>query len=222
MIANEIKMIQTILFDLDGTLLNTLTDLANSVNFALTSNHLPQRSEQEVRRFLGNGIRNLIEQSVPEQITTDLLEKVFSSFKTHYLEHGLDFTAPYEGINTLLQSLKEKETKMAIISNKVDNAVQQLNARFFRNYIAVAVGEREGIKRKPAPDSVLDAMSQLHAQKDTTLYVGDSEVDYYTAQAAGIRCALVTWGFRDEAELRKLNADFYLQHPLDLLDLLSR
>lgn len=214
-------MIQTVLFDLDGTLLNTLTDLANSVNHALEVHQLPQRTTQEVRAFLGNGIHNLIEKSVPEGTDAALLEDVFRSFKAHYLDHGLDFTAPYEGIIPLLQSLQQKEVKMAIISNKVDAAVQQLNAKFFADYMDVAVGEKPNIRRKPAPDSVVEAMSQIGAQPETTLYVGDSEVDFATAQAAGVKCALVTWGFRDELDLRQLHADYYISEPMELLEVVS-
>lgn len=212
-------MIKTILFDLDGTLLNTLTDLANCVNYALNANQLPQRTTAEIRAFLGNGIRNLIEKSVPQDTTTALTDKVFQAFKAYYLEHSLDFTAPYEGIRELLAILKERGVKMGIISNKVDAAVQQLNRQFFDTYMDIAIGEREGVRRKPAPDSLLFAMEALNATAETTLYVGDSEVDYETAKAAHLRCALVTWGFRDESELRTLNADFYINKAEELLEL---
>jgi len=212
-------MIKTILFDLDGTLLNTLTDLANCVNYALNANQLPQRTTAEIRAFLGNGIRNLIEKSVPRDTTTALTDKVFQAFKAYYLEHSLDFTAPYEGIRELLARLKERGVKMGIISNKVDAAVQQLNRQFFEMYMDIAIGEREGVRRKPAPDSLLFAMEALNATAETTLYVGDSEVDYETAKAAHLRCALVTWGFRDESELRTLNADFYINKAEELVEL---
>ena len=212
-------MIKTILFDLDGTLLNTLTDLANCVNYALNANKLPQRTTAEIRAFLGNGIRNLIEKSVPQDTSTALTDNVFQAFKAYYLEHSLDFTAPYEGIRELLAILKERGVKMGIISNKVDAAVQQLNRQFFETYMDIAIGEREGVRRKPAPDSLLFAMEALNATAETTLYVGDSEVDYETAKAAHLRCALVTWGFRDESELRTLNADFYINKAEELLEL---
>ena len=212
-------MIKTILFDLDGTLLNTLTDLANCVNYALNANQLPQRTTAEIRAFLGNGIRNLIEKSVPRDTTTALTDKVFQAFKAYYLEHSLDFTAPYEGIRELLAILKKRVVKMGIISNKVDAAVQQLNRQFFETYMDIAIGEREGVRRKPAPDSLLFAMEALNATAETTLYVGDSEVDYETAKAAHLRCALVTWGFRDESELRTLNADFYINKAEELVEL---
>jgi len=214
-------MIKTVLFDLDGTLLNTLTDLSNSVNYALNSHHLPQRTELEVRSFLGNGIHNLIEKSVPENTPSELLEDVFQSFKSYYLQHGLDSTAPYPGIISLLKALQQKSVKMAIISNKVDTAVQQLNKKFFSDYIGIAIGEKPQIRRKPAPDSVLLAIKALNANPATTLYVGDSEVDYETAHSAGIRCALVTWGFRDRLDLEDLHADYYVNSSHELMAVIS-
>ena len=214
-------MIKTVLFDLDGTLLNTLTDLSNSVNYALNSHHLPQRTELEVRSFLGNGIHNLIEKSVPENTPSELLEDVFQSFKSYYLQHGLESTAPYPGIISLLKALQQKSVKMAIISNKVDTAVQQLNKKFFSDYIGIAIGEKPQIRRKPAPDSVLLAIKALDANPATTLYVGDSEVDYETAHSAGIRCALVTWGFRDRLDLEDLHADDYVNSSHELMAVIS-
>ncbi len=214
-------MVRTVLFDLDGTLLDTLTDLSNSVNFALRTHLLPERTIQEIRAFLGNGIRNLIEKSVPLNTSTEVLDKVFLSFKTHYLKHGLDYTAPYSGIIPLLERLKEKSIKMAIISNKVDAAVQQLNSKFFAHYMDIAVGEKTNVRRKPAPDSVLYAIQALGAQPETTLYIGDSEVDFETAQAAGVRCVLVTWGFRDESDLHLLKSDYYANSSEELYNIIT-
>lgn len=214
-------MIRTVLFDLDGTLLNTLTDLSNSVNFALKAHELPERTVQEIRAFLGNGIRNLIEKSVPFNTSVEVLDKVFQSFKTYYLKHGLDYTTPYVGIMPLLEKLKKESFKMAIISNKVDAAVQQLNSQFFADYMDIAVGEKPNVKRKPAPDSVLFAIEALGAQPDTTLYIGDSEVDYETARAASVKCVLVTWGFRDERDLKLLKSDFYANSPEELYNIIS-
>lgn len=214
-------MVRTVLFDLDGTLLDTLTDLSNSVNFALRTHKLPERTIQEIRAFLGNGIRNLIEKSVPFNTSVEVLDKVFQSFKTYYLKHGLDYTTPYAGILPLLEKLKKESFKMAIISNKVDAAVQQLNSQFFADYMDIAVGEKPNVKRKPAPDSVLFAIEALGAQPDTTLYIGDSEVDYETARAASVKCVLVTWGFRDEHDLKLLKSDFYANSPEELYNIIS-
>lgn len=210
-------MIKAILFDLDGTLLDTLTDLTTSVNHALRTHGLAEREKQEVRAFLGNGIRNLISKSVPEGTHPDDFELVFQTFKAHYVEHCLDETAPYEGILPLLSELKTRGIKMGMVSNKLDPAVQDLNARFFADYLTVALGESSTIRRKPNPDGVNEAMKRLGVLPSETLYVGDSEVDFRTAEAASMSCALVLWGFRDEADLRKLDAELYLERPEQLL-----
>ena len=211
----------TVLFDLDGTLLDTLTDLAGSVNHALRSNGLSERSAREVRAFLGNGIRDLVQQSVGTNCPLALFEAVFEDFRAHYRLHSLDATAPYAGIMPLLDQLQGLGVRMGIISNKVDEAVQGLHARFFGQAIELAVGERAGIPKKPAPDAVLHAMQALKADPATTLYVGDSEVDFATAQAAGIDCALVLWGFRDDEQLRPLGATHYVEQPAELLKIVE-
>lgn len=206
----------TVLFDLDGTLLDTLGDLAASVNFALTKHRLPQRSIEEVRAFLGNGIRNLMEKAVPERLDPNTFEAVFADFRTHYVAHSLDTTRPYPGIETLLTDLKKNGVRMGIISNKLDAAVQDLNRRFFSSFMGVAVGESPIVRRKPNPDAVLEAMRRLRARPETTLYVGDSEVDFATSRAAGLPCALVLWGFRDEPQLRALKAEHYAHDAAEL------
>lgn len=197
-------MIHSVIFDLDGTLLNTLTDLANSVNYALRTHHLPERTLAEVRQFLGNGIRNLMQQAVGNKASAEEFEKAFQSFRTHYMEHCLDFTAPYPGIMSLLEQLKERGIKMAIVSNKLQPAVQELSERFFKGYITSAVGESETVRRKPNPDAVLKALEQLESTPEEAIYVGDSEVDLATSINAQMPCALVCWGFRDESTLRSL------------------
>ena len=214
-------MIKAILFDLDGTLLNTLTDLTTSVNYALRKHGFAERATQEVRAFLGNGIRNLISKCVPEGTLSDDFETVFQTFKTHYVEHCLDVTAPYEGILPLLDELKARGLKMGMVSNKLDPAVQDLNARFFADYLSVALGESKTIRRKPHPDGVNEAMKRIGVLPKETLYVGDSEVDFQTARTAGMSCALVLWGFRDENDLRKLGAEIYLKTPEQLLAYLT-
>lgn len=210
-------MIKAILFDLDGTLLDTLTDLTNSVNHALRSHQQPERTMQEVRAFLGNGIRNLVRKCVEEGTSETEYEAIFQSFKAHYVNHCLDTTAPYSGILPLLSELKARGVRIGMVSNKLDAAVQDLNARFFADYISVALGESESIRRKPHPDGIEEAMARLGVQASETLYVGDSEVDFQTAQASGLSCALVLWGFRDEVDLRKLGAAYYLDKPEQLL-----
>lgn len=201
---NQRHMLNTIIFDLDGTLLDTLADLAASVNYALRTHHLPERTVPEIRQFLGNGIRYLMEKSVGGAVSGDAFEDVFQTFRSHYVDHCLDTTAPYPGIMNTLSKLKEKGYKMAIVSNKLHPAVQELNDRFFKEYITSAVGESATVRRKPNPDAVLAALRELKSEKSHAVYVGDSEVDLQTATNAGLPCILVTWGFRDESFLRTL------------------
>lgn len=216
-------MIDTVVFDLDGTLLDTLNDLYNSVNYALRTHHLPERSVVEVRQFLGNGIRSLMLNAVGDAVDEPHFEEVFQSFRTHYMEHCLDTTQPYDGIMPLLEALKNRNVKMAIVSNKLHPAVQELSQRFFDGFISSAVGESKTVRRKPNPDAVLAALHEMKSDKAHAIYVGDSEVDFTTANNADMPCALVTWGFRDEAFLRLLplkeNTSF-IHHPKELLSLL--
>lgn len=215
-------MLNTVVFDLDGTLLDTLGDLAASVNHALRLHQLPERSMDEVRSFLGNGIRYLMQHAVPEGLGEKEFESVFLDFRQHYVAHCLDTTAPYPGIMDLLEKLRGHGVKMAIVSNKLHPAVQELNARFFQGYITSAVGESATVRRKPNPDAVLAALAELHSTRDKAIYVGDSEVDLATAQRAGLPCALVTWGFRDEDFLRSLpGAEHFLRTPEQLLELID-
>lgn len=200
----SIAMLNTVIFDLDGTLLDTLEDLTNSVNHALTLHGLKARKTSEVRQFLGNGIRYLMKKAVGDNVGEDDFEVIFQSFRSYYVEHCLDVTKPYPGIMQLLEQLKQKGVKMAIVSNKLHPAVQELSHRFFEGYIQSAVGESATVRRKPNPDAVLEALTQLQSQPNDAIYVGDSEVDLETAKNAHLRCALVTWGFRDESFLRTL------------------
>ena len=210
-----------VIFDLDGTLLNTLADLAASVNYALRHHGFPEREVSEVRRFLGNGIRNLMRQSVPADTAEDLSEAAFRTFREHYVSHCLDRTCPYPGIMETLARLKGLGVRMAIVSNKLQPAVSELAAHFFRDFISIAVGESETVRRKPHPDAVLRAMHDLGGTPQRTLYVGDSEVDIETARRAQVPCVSVTWGFRDEDYLRSLAPDCLIHRPEELLDCLD-
>lgn len=215
-------MIRSILFDLDGTLLDTLDDLANSVNYALRTHHLPERSHTEIRSFLGNGIRNLMLDAVGRGMSDEAFEPVFQTFRTYYVEHCLDKSKPFAGIIDLLKSLQQRGITMAVVSNKLHPAVVELNERFFKDYITSAVGESATVRRKPNPDAVLAALSELGCSKDEAVYVGDSEVDLHTAQNAGMQCMLVLWGFRDEDFLRSLpGASLFAQCPADILSWLD-
>lgn len=217
----RLDMKRAVIFDLDGTLLNTLEDLRDSVNVALVRNGLPERTLQEVRQFVGNGIHKLIERAVPEGASERVVEQVFHDFRSYYMEHCEDKTCVYPGIGELLAELKHREISMAIVSNKADGAVKGLAKRYFPE-ITVAIGEREGIARKPAPDSVFEAIRLLGVSREETLYVGDSDVDVATAGNAGLPCVAVTWGFREEAFLRSLNPAFAIRRPEELLELLGK
>ena len=195
-----------ILFDLDGTILNTLDDLAASTNRALAKNGLPTRSTEEVRRFVGNGIRLLIERAVPSNTPLTLTDRVFDDFRADYAKHCSDRTLPYDGIPELLRALRASGARTAVISNKADSAVQALIAHYFPGLFDAVVGERPGVRRKPAPDMVNDALAALGADKSRAVYVGDSEVDIETARNAGIPCISVTWGFRDREQLVETKA----------------
>lgn len=212
-------MKKAVIFDLDGTLLNTLEDLKDSTNAALKEQGLAERTLEEVRQFVGNGIHKLIERAVPEGVSDETVEQVFQKFRSYYMKHCQDKTCAYPGIQELLLELKRRGIVMAIVSNKADAAVKELAKEYFPE-ISVAIGEREGIARKPAPDSVYEALRILGVSKEAALYVGDSDVDIATAKNAEVPCVAVTWGFREEELLRSLNPAFIIQQPEELLDLL--
>ena len=212
--------IEAVIFDLDGTLLNTLYDLTDSVNWALEKYGQPTRSIEEVRAFVGNGLRNLMQRAVPNGEENPVFEDLFEFFREYYKSHCNIKTAPYEGIMELMKELKGRGIQMAIVSNKIDAGVKELNAIYFAEYVDVALGEREGIERKPAPDSVNEAIRLLGVNKENTVYVGDSDVDIQTAKNAEIRCVSVSWGFRDEAFLMEHGAGIMIDRPLELLEYL--
>jgi len=203
------------IFDLDGTLLDTLGDLAASTNYALRHFGLPERSIDEVRQFVGNGVRKLIERAVAGQHTVDDVLKVFQQ---HYLHHNLDTTKPYDGILHALETLKGRGCGLAVVSNKFDKATKDLCAHFFGSLIDAAIGENEaaGIRKKPAPDSVLEAMRLLGATPDDTVYVGDSDVDILTARNASLPCISVLWGFRDKEFLIRSGATTFIEKASEL------
>lgn len=211
---------KAVIFDLDGTLLNTLYDLTDAVNYALEKYGQPQRSIEKVRAFVGNGLRNLMLQAVPDGDNNPAFEELFVFFREYYKAHCNIKTAPYEDILALMEELKQRHIKMAIVSNKIDSGVKELNGIHFSEYVEVAIGEREGISRKPAPDSVNEALRILEVDKADAVYVGDSDVDIRTANNADVRCVSVTWGFRDEAFLKEHGAKALIHRPLELLDYL--
>lgn len=210
---------KAIIFDLDGTLTDTLEDLFLSVNHALRSNGLPERTLDEVQRFVGNGVRKLIERAVPEDTETTVLEKCFETFRAHYVIHCQDHTCLYPGIATLLMALHAKGYRMAVVSNKLQTGVNELSRTFFQGVIDVAIGEQNGIPRKPAPDMVEAALKQLGVTKDEAIYVGDSDVDLQTAANAGLPCIAVLWGFRSRDFLIAHGATVFAETPQDVLEL---
>ena len=211
---------QLIIFDLDGTILDTLEDLMISVNVALKKNHLPERSLAEVRRFVGNGIGLLIRRAVPEGASQEVIEQVHTDFTAHYQAHCADHTRPYAGIPELMQALCDAGRQIAVVSNKADYAVQELCSQYFPDTTDFAVGEKEGIRRKPAPDSVLAVLEKFGVAPEKAVYVGDSEVDIETAQNAGLDAIIVEWGFRDKGFLIEKGAKTFAADPSILKNLL--
>lgn len=222
-------MIRGIIFDLDGTLLDTLSDLTDSTNYIMKIYGMPEHTVPEVRGFVGNGIRKLIERAVPGDTALNMdaeayklfIDKLYLEFSSYYDIHCLDKTLPYPGIMDLLQALSSEGYKLAIVSNKVDSAVKELSESFFSEYISVAIGETPSIKRKPAPDTAFAAMKELGLSASECIYVGDSEVDIATAENAGLRCISVTWGFKTKAFLADHGAKLYADTPGELKSLIS-
>lgn len=212
------KQYKTYIFDLDGTLLNTLGDLAAATNHALRQFGMPEHSVDDIRRFVGNGIRLLMERAVPDGADNPQFEACFDTFRQYYMEHSLDTTAPYDGIIPLIRALKRRGSRMAVVSNKFYAATRELVAHFFPE-IPVAVGEHEaeGIRKKPAPDTVDEAFRLLGVGKDEAVYVGDSDVDLATARNSGLPCISVLWGFRDRQFLASHGATTFAVHPLDII-----
>ena len=210
-----------VIFDLDGTLLYTLEDLKNSVNFALSKNGFKERSIDEVRDFVGNGIEILMRKSAPQNITENDFQKCFSDFKSHYKIHSEDNTKEYDGITDMLKALKENNILLAVVSNKADFAVNTLCKKYFPDLLDCAFGERDGIKRKPSPDSVNEVIKLLNVEKANCFYVGDSDVDVKTAHNAEIKCIACTWGFRSRNVLEKENPEYIIDSVNEILKIVG-
>lgn len=206
---------------MDGTLLNTLEDLADAVNAALRKNHMQMRTLEEVRRFVGNGVGNLMKRAVVGGAENPAFGQTFADFKEYYAAHCKDKTDVYPGVRQMLAELKGRGIGMAIVSNKIDSAVKVLNQEYFSDYIATAIGETADVARKPAPDTVNRALAELGVSKEKALYVGDSDVDIMTARNAELPCVSVTWGFRDREFLLEHGAKILIDKPMELLTYLS-
>lgn len=205
-------MKKAVLFDLDGTLLDTLQDLMEAVNYTCRQYGFPTHSYAAIRSFVGNGVKKLVERAIPEQ-EHGRFDEVFDTFKQYYEAHMEDKTAPYEGVLRLLARLKAEGYATAVVSNKFDSAVQALSAKYFPALIDVAVGESETVRAKPAPDAPLLAMKTLGVTAEECLYVGDSDVDVVTARACGVADVAVTWGFKDREVLVAAGASRFADTP---------
>lgn len=213
--------ITTIVFDLDGTLLNTLEDLTDSVNYALNACGYSLRTLEEIRNFVGNGVEVLMTLAVPKETTKEDCLKCLEIFRSHYSQNLQNKTSPYPGILPMLHKLREKGYRLGVVSNKYDSAVKALCKDYYNDYITIAIGESSGVNKKPAPDSVLKAMEELSSSVEESIYVGDSEVDVHTAHNAGLKCIGVTWGFRGRTVLETEGADFVIDNPEEIFPLLG-
>lgn len=212
--------ITTVIFDMDGTILNTIDDLADSVNFVLRKNGYPERTLAEVLSFVGNGIGRLVRLSLPQGHSEEEFERVFAEFTPYYKAHMNDKTRPYDGIVELMERLKAKDYKMAIVSNKFQAGVDELRARYYTS-VDVALGEQDGMPKKPAPDTTFKAIEMLGSTREESIYIGDSEVDVQTARNAGLPCIAVLWGFRTKEELINAGATVFANTPGEIEELLE-
>ena len=216
-------MKKAVIFDLDGTLLNTLDDLADSTNYALSKFGYPTRTIEEVRQFVGNGVAKLIERAIPDGKNNHNFEKCLAIFKENYAQNMYNKTAPYNGIIEMLSNLKSKGIKIAVVSNKFDLAVKELCKKYFEGFIDFAAGENEaqGIKKKPAPDTVISVLNEFNFAPEDAVYVGDSDVDIMTAKNSKMPCISVTWGFRDEKFLLENGATILINAPSEIYNHLT-
>ena len=217
-------MKKLVIFDLDGTLLNTIEDLGNAANYALSQNGYPTHSLASYPFFVGNGVRNLIRKALPDDMRTDtIIESLLKDFKEYYNEHNTDCTKPYDGIEELLRNLQDNGVKIAVASNKYQQATEKIIAHYFGDIDFVAVyGQREGVNVKPDPSVVFSILSDAKVPKSEVLYVGDSGVDMETARRACVDSVGVTWGFRSEKELNEYHADMIVNKASDIFDIVMK
>ena len=212
----------TIIFDLDGTLLNTLEDLHACFNYAIELCGYPKRSLSEIRNFVGNGIKKAIERALPKGTSEEEIDKVIIIFKKYYQEHMTEYTKPYNGIIELLEELKEKGYKIGVVSNKYDKAVKALCKDYFGDLVQTAIGESKEIEKKPNPNGVLKAIKEVNSTVERTIYVGDSEVDIQTAKNANIPCISVLWGFKDKEFLEANGGYIFAKVPEDIIKIIEK
>lgn len=212
----------TVIFDLDGTILNTLEDLTDSLNMILNSEGYPIKNAEDVKTFVGNGYRQLIEKALPQKTQASEIDRCTELFRKVYYGNIANKTKPYDGIVPLLQKLKNSGIQIGVVSNKMDEATKEACRYYFDGYIDVAIGDNPTRRRKPAPDNVYEALMQLGAEKQSTLFVGDSNIDVQTAKNADLVCIGVTWGYRSRNVLISQGADFIIDRPEELLDLMQK
>ena len=208
------------IFDMDGTILDTLLDLTNSINYATKNNDFPVHTIDEVKSFVGNGLGVLVDKACPVGTSEEMKQKVFNDFKIYYKEHSADNTKPYAGINDLIKELRASGCLTAVVSNKQNKAVLELVDKYFEGLFDVAVGETTGIPRKPAPDSVNNILKQTGIDKKDAVYIGDSDVDIMTARNAGLDSIIVTWGFRDENFLQEKGAKTIVHSTAEIKEII--
>lgn len=211
----------TVIFDMDGTVMNTLLDLLDSTNYVLDQYNYPNVILDDIGAYMGNGLEKYFEKCFPNGSENENFKEALISFTDYYTDHCQIKTAPYDGILELMAELQKKNYKMAIVSNKAHEPLQAINKKFFSDYIQIAIGAKAGRNKKPAPDGVEKALQLLGSNKNTSVYIGDTEVDRATAKNADLDCVLVSWGFRDISLLETLKADKIIDKPMELLDFLS-
>lgn len=211
-----------IIFDMDGTILNTLEDLKNSLNYVLQQAGYQIRTLEEVRTFVGNGIRKTIERALPSDIEEEKVDELFSLFMDYYAIHNTDNTKPYNGVIELLKELKHLGYKTAVVSNKQNSAVKSLCKKFFTGLFDVEIGEKENIAKKPEPDEVNEVLKILNIDRTKSIYIGDSEVDIQTAQNSKMKSIIVDWGFRDRKFLYEHGAEVIVSNPSEILDIINK
>lgn len=215
------KRFDAVIFDLDGTLLYTLDDVTDSVNYMLGKHNFPQRSRDEIRSFVGEGAGQLMERVIPGGKRNPEYEKSLADYFEHYFSNMENKTYPFEGINETVKKLHEGGCKLAVVSNKIDRATKELTRKFFGDYIKVAIGQSKNIASKPAPDSVFQALEEIGAEAEKSLFVGDMEIDIETARNSGTVSVAVTWGYRDRRVLEETGAQYIIDRPQEILDIVG-
>lgn len=214
---------KAVIFDMDGTLLNSIEDLTDSINYILEKYDYPTKTLQEVMHMVGSGAAKLVERAIPMGKDNPDFNRILTDYKAYYFDHCNIKTGPYKHILDLLKELKNRDFKMAIVSNKSMNAIEELKNLYFADYIDVAIGVTENLKRKPAPDECLEAIRQMGVEKDECIYVGDSDIDHLTALNTGLKCISCLWGFRTKEELLSAGAgnNYFVEDPMEILNIVS-